>query len=323
MLKSKGKDQSKAALEALSKLIRNLQKTAQTLIRNGFIQMATFALMEEGTPEHVQTNLLIIILDLIINGADVSVMGGLFTVLEKFSQEKDVKKQEITMKAKMIVALLAGQGITGLSSQNEIQQLKREIDEYKKKNSEFELKDQEEKKENDKLKRKIIDLEHQLEESKSKPGDIPISINVPSGNYTKKEQEYTYTSTSEFSDFGVMKAGLSIPFGSRSYEQPYGKDSMFFYCGYVYQNTKFTLGNQAFKDNDTAVIEINLLSVPRTSHLFINGVQQPAYISGIPESVQYFFLFQSQGASITVLSLKRLSTPTIVNMSNTKEVKWE
>lgn len=65
--------------------------------------------------------------------------------------------------------------------------MKREIDEYKKKNSEFELKDQEEKKENDKLKRKIIDLEHQLEESKSKPGDIPISINVPSGNYTKKE----------------------------------------------------------------------------------------------------------------------------------------
>ncbi|KAA6360584.1 MAG: hypothetical protein EZS28_043888, partial [Streblomastix strix] len=102
------------------------------------------------------------------------------------------------------------------------------------------------------------------------------------------------------------------------------KDSIFFYAGHVYQNGKPTpAGNQTITNNDIVAIEVNMNATPRTAHLFINNVQQPGYMSGLPESVQYYFQLYTMGQPTTVLSLKRLSAPTVTNIINAKEVKWE
>ncbi|KAA6359964.1 MAG: hypothetical protein EZS28_044508, partial [Streblomastix strix] len=102
------------------------------------------------------------------------------------------------------------------------------------------------------------------------------------------------------------------------------KDSIFFYAGHVYQNGKPTsAGNQTITNNDIVAIEVNMNTTPRTAHLFINNGQQPGYMSGLPESVQYYFQLYTMGQPTTVLSLKRLSAPTVTNIINAKEVKWE
>ncbi|KAA6399513.1 MAG: hypothetical protein EZS28_004957 [Streblomastix strix] len=350
MLKSKDEKHSNVACEALSKLIRKSPNIQKALVENGFVQMTTFALIEEGVSHHVQSNILVVILDLITSGADIRVMGGLLPILEKLVQEKDSKQQEITMKAKMIQTLLAGQGITGSSSNSEIQELNRNNEELKKKIKEFERKDEEQKKQIIDLEHKI-NLEHQIKEAKPKIGDVAISINVPTGSYTKKDGEFTYTSTQgQFKVFqinpvitegiykcefkgtfntsndwiGVMKSGLNVPFGSHTNTQLYAKDSMFFQTSYVFQNGKPTMaGNKTITNNDIVSIEVNMNTTPRTAHLFINNVQQPGYISGLPESIQYYFQLWTMGQPATVLSLKRLSAPTVTNISNAKEVKWE
>ncbi|KAA6355715.1 MAG: hypothetical protein EZS28_048758, partial [Streblomastix strix] len=79
-------------------------------------------------------------------------------------------------------------------------------------------------------------------------------------------------------------------------------------------------GNQQMKDGDIIAIEVNQ-APPRTVHLFINNEQQPVYMSGIPEFVQFFFDLCEQGTSVTVLSLKKLAVPTVKNISEAKEVK--
>ncbi|KAA6393731.1 MAG: hypothetical protein EZS28_010744 [Streblomastix strix] len=253
ILKSKDEDHSQTACEALSKLIRKSQNIQKAVTKSGFAEMASFALIEEGAPQHVQTNILIVILDLITSGADIRTMGVLLPVLEKLVQEKDSQKQEITMKASIIQTILTSKGITGYSTSSEIQELK-------KKNEESKRHMEEQKRLNEEQKQQIIDLEHQFEEAKPKTGDVAFSINVPTGSYTKKDGEYTYTSTAaQFKVFpikpvitegiykcefkgtfntgcdwiGVMKAGHVIPFGSHANQHPYAKDSMFFYNGYI------------------------------------------------------------------------------------------
>ncbi|KAA6353819.1 MAG: hypothetical protein EZS28_050654, partial [Streblomastix strix] len=123
--------------------------------------------------------------------------------------------------------------------------------------------------------------------------------------------------------FGVLKTGLVIPTGKHANYSPYYKDNMFFYySGQVYQNVKNTTGNQAMKDNDIIAIEVNM-TIPRTVHLFINSIQQPVFMSGLPESIQFYFFLNYVGDSTTVLSLKKLAAPTIANIPGAQEVKWE
>ncbi|KAA6363310.1 MAG: hypothetical protein EZS28_041163, partial [Streblomastix strix] len=341
ILKSPNEEQSYTASESLSKIIVKSPQIRQSLIKSGFIEMARFSLIDNQTPDHVSSNLLRIIIDIIFYSGEIQEMGSLIPVLKKLDEEKDLKKEKISSKAKKISAILASQGITGPISSTEIQELKRQNEEFK-----HEIEGQ--KRKDEENKRKNSELEHQLEEAKPKAGEIPIQIINPIDSFTKSS-EFTYTATSqqyltfpintiinqgiyrcEFKAnkvgkqlFGVLKSGLMIPTGQHAASSPYCKDNMFFYCkGQVYQNVKNTTGNQAMKDNDTIAIEVNM-TIPRTVHLFINSIQQPVFMSGLPESIQFYFFLNKQGDSVTVLSVKKLAAPTIANIPGAQEVKWE
>ncbi|KAA6402278.1 MAG: hypothetical protein EZS28_002190 [Streblomastix strix] len=199
------------------------------------------------------------------------------------------------------------------------------------------------------LERQLASTSQQKPEIKSQfsiqqlPGDIPISITIPieySKQYTKKEGEFTYTSKNgecktfpidqiitnglyrcEFkvnkagSSFGIMKSGLIIPFGKGCGWGPYGKDNA------CYSQKSNIGGNQELKDGDIVAIEV-IMTAPRTATFFINGKQQPVYISNIPESVQFFFTLSQNNTSTTVLSLKRLEASTSTNIAGATKVIW-
>ncbi|KAA6387753.1 MAG: hypothetical protein EZS28_016724 [Streblomastix strix] len=122
-----------------------------------------------------------------------------------------------------------------------------------------------------------------------------------------------------------MKSGPSVPFNGHPNENPHYNNCMIFrYGGEVIQNEKEIKGNQPMKLGDIISLEVNMDIVTRTVRLFINGVLQPVYMSGIPDSIQFYFHFYwKNGDSVTVLSLKRLSSPTDATVIGAKEVKWE
>ncbi|KAA6396331.1 MAG: hypothetical protein EZS28_008143 [Streblomastix strix] len=287
-----------------------------------------------------------VILALIFNSLYACEMNNLVPVLQHLVEDKDEEKKEIATKAKMICAILVSQGISGQSSSSEVLELQMHIQEYKRENEESKRKVEEFERNDDVQKRKIIELEHQLEESKQKASEISISITVPSGSYTKKEGEFTYISTfDEYKTFtilpiitqgifklelkinviqwlwyGLVKSGLVIPLLTHPFK--FNNNMFFFNSGIVYQNSSRYNGNQEMKNGDIVTIELNM-ALPRTAHLFINNVQQPVYMSGIPDSVQYFFTLQNKNDSVTVLSLKNLTVPSTANLPNATEMKWE
>ncbi|KAA6381314.1 MAG: hypothetical protein EZS28_023158, partial [Streblomastix strix] len=62
--KSDNIEESKVASDALSKIIRNSPNIRESLIKSGFVEMSRFNLTDENTPDHIHTNILIVIQDL-------------------------------------------------------------------------------------------------------------------------------------------------------------------------------------------------------------------------------------------------------------------
>ncbi|KAA6396645.1 MAG: hypothetical protein EZS28_007829 [Streblomastix strix] len=270
--------------------------------------------------------------------------------IRKLDEEKEREKIEKDENRKKI---------SDLEQKNEQNKIK--ITELQRKDEENKRKDEENKRKDEENKRKITDLERQLADSKQKPiinnqivsqpksDEIPVSITDLFGTYTKKKGEFTYTSTyQEYKTFpispdvskgvcrcemkinkvgdnhvGIMKSGLNVPFGKSPGHEHYCKDCKVFYkSGKVGQNSQYTDGNQQMKDGDLVSIEVNMDASPRTAHLFINGQQQPVFVSGVPESVQFWYFLNFKGDSLTVLSLKKLTAPSITKIPNESEVKW-
>ncbi|KAA6399211.1 MAG: hypothetical protein EZS28_005262 [Streblomastix strix] len=348
-------DASSAAQLAIITLVNSSDDVRSALIKIGFIETARQVLIDQNTPNHTESNVLDVIQNVLFQGVNANEMIGLVSILSQLSEEKSEEKKKIAQKAKMILNLLSGFGITGSSSSNNVQleqvneELKIQIEEQQRNNNELQRKDQEKqriidekniliselqrkdeenKQVDEENKRKIADLERQLADSKSKPiinnktisqpksDEIPISITVPSGSYSKKEGEFTYTSTKDSEKIfpidkqitegifklefkinklerllyiGVMKSGPSVPFDKCPNDYPYRKNCMYFnFKGCIYSNGKETHGNQRMKEGDIIELEVNMDIVQRTVRLFINGVLQPVYMSGIPDSIQFF-----------------------------------
>ncbi|KAA6396750.1 MAG: hypothetical protein EZS28_007722 [Streblomastix strix] len=69
--------------------------------------LVTLLKIDENAPQHVHTNTLSIIIELLSNGVNPNELAGLIPILTKLGSEKDEKKKKITTKAKMIEAQLA------------------------------------------------------------------------------------------------------------------------------------------------------------------------------------------------------------------------
>ncbi|KAA6379822.1 MAG: hypothetical protein EZS28_024650 [Streblomastix strix] len=91
---------------------------------------------------------------------------------------------------------------------------------------------------------------------------------------------------------------------------------------YVYHKGIPKAGNNKMISNQKVAIEVNMNSNPRTAHLFIDGKQQPVFISGFPSSIQFFFQLYYEDDQIQILSLKRLNEPTVQIVEKAEEVKY-
>ncbi|KAA6401477.1 MAG: hypothetical protein EZS28_002995 [Streblomastix strix] len=109
MLKSTDDVNSQIIFDGLNIFIRKSDNFRMTLIKNGFLVIARFQLIDESKPEHVHSNILGTIIDLKTNGCNVFEMSGLLPIICKLGSDKDEKKKKISMKAKIIETLLTCQ----------------------------------------------------------------------------------------------------------------------------------------------------------------------------------------------------------------------
>ncbi|KAA6391745.1 MAG: hypothetical protein EZS28_012730 [Streblomastix strix] len=80
--------------------------------------------------------------------------------------------------------------------------------------------------------------------------------------------------------------------------------------------------NGPMKKGDIVSLEVDM-NLPKTIHLFINKIEQPIFMSKIPNSVQFIFGLRDKGDSISMLSLKKTNIQSHKAISGRKKYEWD
>ncbi|KAA6374319.1 MAG: hypothetical protein EZS28_030156 [Streblomastix strix] len=123
---------------------------------------------------------------------------------------------------------------------------------------------------------------------------------------------------------GIVRDSYDIPDGANISISP-TIDNIAIFGGSAWGNKVWhkdsrMSGNSPIYDGQ--IIKLEYDSNKRTLICFINGVQQPVYISGINEKVRFFISIYYTESTITIHSFKRLHAPTTGHVSGEKAVQW-
>ncbi|KAA6373971.1 MAG: hypothetical protein EZS28_030501 [Streblomastix strix] len=129
---------------------------------------------------------------------------------------------------------------------------------------------------------------------------------------------------------GVVDANLDIP---DSYYPGKDKDSAG-YCGSngkIYRNTQIegdviAAGNVIVGENDIVTMEVNMAveRSERTLHFFVNEIQQPISLFGLPDSVKFCVHRQLREQIVKIISLERVSNSQVVNdIPDAQAIQWK
>ncbi|KAA6390740.1 MAG: hypothetical protein EZS28_013732 [Streblomastix strix] len=121
---------------------------------------------------------------------------------------------------------------------------------------------------------------------------------------------------------GIMKADNKIPFPCYP-----GRNTqniiMLYYNGndgdVYYQQTR-ALNNAQFKDGQLIAMELN--ADVGTLHFFVDGIQQPVFVSEIFQAVKFWFYIYNKESSFSVVSVKKLTVPTAKTLSKERALQW-
>ncbi|KAA6369805.1 MAG: hypothetical protein EZS28_034668 [Streblomastix strix] len=192
----------------------------------------------------------------------------------------------------------------------------------------------------------------QIIEQISRDKDFPIAIHNPDPSdidfsnidgrmkkITKNQSKYNTISLTQVIENGIweieteFKASgigwIAVGIVQDSYNiqagQHWNQTSMAsfpgkFLSGNVYCKQKEISGNAAYGDNQIIKQELNFEQ--GTLIFFVDGVQQPVYITGIKEKVRFFIYLYLAGSSCTIRSLKKITSPTSKHIPNEKAINW-
>ncbi|KAA6371371.1 MAG: hypothetical protein EZS28_033102 [Streblomastix strix] len=125
---------------------------------------------------------------------------------------------------------------------------------------------------------------------------------------------------------GIVQDSYPIPIGVNPWNQPQISHIAFFGGkglspnGGVWCKGTVITGNVEFKNNQKVKVEYD--SEKGTLIFFIDGVQQPVYVTGINEKVRFFIHICHTGSSCTIRSLKKLTAATSGHVANEKAIQW-
>ncbi|KAA6384691.1 MAG: hypothetical protein EZS28_019783 [Streblomastix strix] len=189
-------------------------------------------------------------------------------------------------------------------------------------------------------------LNYPIEIYSSCPSDIEfIDIDGVQKKITKKQEKFNIVSINQNLEegiwsfetifisskcqgnggVGIVRDSYNIPVDANPTCNPHNQH-MAMYIGKDYGEGRIyykgikTHGNIAFTNNQIVKLEFD--SEKGSLTYFVDGVQQPIYISGIKEKVRFFVVMYFTYSFQTFRSLKRLAAPTSGHVENEKAIQW-
>ncbi|KAA6395409.1 MAG: hypothetical protein EZS28_009065 [Streblomastix strix] len=92
--------------------------------------------------------------------------------------------------------------------------------------------------------------------------------------------------------------------------------------GDLYHITVDTKGNQECEDGQRIGIEVHMTTIPRRVTFFINDVEQPKSVIGIPEAIRFWAYTTQKSSSFTITKFERLNKSSAKGVSGSKAFEW-
>ncbi|KAA6383659.1 MAG: hypothetical protein EZS28_020815 [Streblomastix strix] len=124
---------------------------------------------------------------------------------------------------------------------------------------------------------------------------------------------------------GIIKDSYNIQPGEHPHSNQHNFNLVTYggkrwHSGNVFHKQNSLQGNLPYSDNQTLKLECD--SEKGTLIFFVDGKQQPVYISGIKEKVRFIVYMYYAGSSCQIRSLKKLAAPTSGHVASEQAVQW-
>ncbi|KAA6393186.1 MAG: hypothetical protein EZS28_011285 [Streblomastix strix] len=81
-------------------------------------------------------------------------------------------------------------------------------------------------------------------------------------------------------------------------------------------------GNQGYADGQRVAVEVDMTTVPRRSTFFVDDVEQPNFVIGIPSEIRFWVYTRIPSSSFTVTKFERLIQSTAKAVEGSKALQW-
>ncbi|KAA6393189.1 MAG: hypothetical protein EZS28_011288, partial [Streblomastix strix] len=134
--------------------------------------------------------------------------------------------------------------------------------------------------------------------------------------------EVVFENTEGWCSIGFADASCSFAAGKGPWDD--GKKSVSYNGNYgcLDHITDFTKGNQKYANGQRVAVEIDMTTVPRRATFFVDDVEQPNFVIGIPEAIRFWVFTYKESSSFTVTKFERLIQSTAKGVEGSKALKW-
>ncbi|KAA6388493.1 MAG: hypothetical protein EZS28_015981 [Streblomastix strix] len=96
------------------------------------------------------------------------------------------------------------------------------------------------------------------------------------------------------------------------------------YYGYNgnFDHITCSFGNQEYADGQRVAVEVDMTTVPRRATFFVDGVEQPKFVIGIPSEIRFWASTSDESSSFTITKFERLIQSTAKGVKGSKALEW-
>ncbi|KAA6379754.1 MAG: hypothetical protein EZS28_024718 [Streblomastix strix] len=95
-----------------------------------------------------------------------------------------------------------------------------------------------------------------------------------------------------------------------------------FQVGYLLHITDGIGGNQEYADGQRVAVEVDMTTVPRRAAFFVDDIEQPNFVIGIPSEIRFWVYTFEKSSSFTVTKFERLIQSTAKGVEGSKALEW-
>ncbi|KAA6390461.1 MAG: hypothetical protein EZS28_014009 [Streblomastix strix] len=121
---------------------------------------------------------------------------------------------------------------------------------------------------------------------------------------------------------GIADATCSFAACKWPWEDGNDKKIVRYSDGVLYHITNGIRGNQDYADGQRVAVEVDMTTVPRKVTFFVDDIEQPNFVIGIPEAIRFWAYITNSSSSFTVTKFERLIQSTAKGVEGSKAFEW-